>query len=166
MWVESIDQDRSVCVRWRSAEGHSLKVQLLSARLLFLLTHTFVLNLVFIDTDCKMICAVMNSWTSCRRLREREKWIIVEMKGWTVLRRGGGWRWRMKVEEEKRDEEERRCNFDPTSVRPVWGELCRTQNVPRTVKTDHMLLFNLLFVNCNIKWCFCNERYCSLSVKM
>ena len=55
------------------------------------------------------------------------------------------------MEEEKRDEEERRCNFDPTSVRPVWGELCRTQNVPRTVKTDHMLLFNLLFVNCNIK---------------
>lgn len=103
MWVESIDQDRSVCVRWRSAEGHSLKVQLLSARLLFLLTHTFVLNLVFIDTDCKMICAVMNSWTSCRRLREREKWIIVEMKGWTVLRRGGGWRWRKRKETRRSD---------------------------------------------------------------
>lgn len=29
-------------------------------------------------------------------------------------------RWRMKMEEEKGDEEERWCNFDPTSVQPVW----------------------------------------------
>lgn len=52
-------------------------------------------------------------------------------------------RWRMKMEEEKGDEEERWCNFDPTSVQPVWEELCRTQNVPRTVKTDHMLFCNI-----------------------
>lgn len=72
-----------------------------------------------------------------RRSRRRPRGGDEEMDGAEERWR----RWRMKME----DEEERWCNFDPTSVQPVWEELCRTQNVPRTVKTDHM------FCNHNIK---------------
>lgn len=39
-------------------------------------------------------------------------------------------RWRMKME----DEEERWCNFDPTSVQPVWEECVKLKMSPEQLK--------------------------------
>lgn len=56
-----------------------------------------MLNLVFIDTDCEIIRAAMNSSTSCQLLRERER----EVNNHVLLRRLDG---KSKAEEEKQKE--------------------------------------------------------------